>query len=361
MPTRRVIPLDDHYKDAVLALLRGAHGEAIADWQERMWHWKIKGNPARSADQQYQVGMVEEGKLLGAITMMPLRVKIGSVIHGAAILLDVVVAPSTQRHGIIGAAPRIAREVVRISPTLTYGVVDERNRKLWERIWGHDALIRVCRRRHRVLALAPVLRRKSSVAPWLANIADVGYRIFSAATDGVAALRGPHDVEVRPVDKVDFSFDALWDWAAPSHPNLMVRDRQFLQWRFEELPDRRYTILGAYRAGRLVGYAVLRLVEEGALRKALIVDLFTHRDETGIFRKLLAAASAEARRQGAVSVAILASDEPPQRRAMRLALFFGDSRSAFMIGHSNTLAIAEYCDTSKWWVTLADADIEIAY
>jgi hypothetical protein len=46
---------------------------------------------------------------------------------------------------------------------------------------------------------------------------------------------------------------------------------------------------------------------------------------------------------------------------MRRLLFFANKHGAFMIGHSNTLGIPEYCDSRKWWVTLADADLEIAY
>jgi GNAT superfamily N-acetyltransferase len=359
--TRRLVRLGDEHKDAMLALLRGAHGESVGDWQKDIWNWKIKDNPARLADQQYQIGMVENDELLGAMTMMPLRVKIGDEIRDAAILLDVVVSPRVQRQGIATTAPRILQEAVRISPTFTYGVAEERMRRVWERIWGHDGLIRVCNRYHRILALAPVLRAKLALSPPLAVVLGAGYQAFAAVADRLAAWRGPHDIEVKQVAAVDQAFDALWTWAGPSHTNLMVRDQRFVRWRFELLPNRRYTILGAYRKDVLVGYAVLRLLEEGGLRKALIVDLFTHRRETGIARKLLVAATTEARRRGAATVSLLEVPERGMQQNLRLSLYFAEKRAAFMCGHSNTLALPDYCDGGKWWITLADADLEIAY
>jgi len=358
-PSRRLIPLDDGHKAAVLALIREAHGAAVASWHDAVWDWKIKDNPAFRPDQQYHIGLVENDRLVGAIAMMPVRMKIGDSVVAAAIPLDNVVSPLVPHHGIAGAALKIGGEVVRVSPKLIYGAVDERNRKLWRRIFGHEPLIGGFHRRHLALSLAPILSTRFKLPAPLAMAGGAIYRVAVATALQIAYWRWPRDIRVAPVAELNDAFDALWAWAAPSYANIMVRDREFLQWRFERLPNRRFTILRGERSGRTVGYAILRFFEEDGLRKAVIVDLFTHAGEQGIFRALLTAAVAEAQRQGAAMVSMLESGHDGLRREARRLLFLKDKRHVCMIAHSNTFPVEKYCDAAKWWFTLADADLDL--
>ena len=62
---------------------------------------------------------------------------------------------------------------------------------------------------------------------------------------------------VRRATSFDESFDRLWKRLSSSFAMAVVRDRQFLQWRYREKPGTRYTILTLEREGELLGYAVL--------------------------------------------------------------------------------------------------------
>jgi hypothetical protein len=351
--------LTDDHKDAVLSLIRDAHGEAVASWHKTVWNWKIETNPAYSADRHYRIGLIEDEKLVGAISLMPSWVKVGSTVHRAASTFGLVISSAMAEGGILENLLSICDEAVRLSPDLLYGNADERMTKVWEWSFGRDGVIGDYHRCHRVLALAPVLRARYSFGPLVRMLAAGAYAVVTTIVDAYAALRVSGDIEVRPVGAFDDSFEALWKRASSSHPNIVVRDRAFLNWRLRSLPCRDHVVLGAYRSGELQGYTALRFVEEGSLRKALIVDLFMHRDEHEIFRALLSASVTEARRQKATVISMLEVRQPELAREMRSLLFFKDKRSVWIAVNSTVLAPAEYDKSAQWWITLADTDLDL--
>jgi hypothetical protein len=84
------------------------------------------------------------------------------------------------------------------------------------------------------------------------------------------------DIKIVEIREFDRSFDMLWTEASRDYDFVFLRDSNTLNWRFCSAPFA-YRKLAIYRAGRLVGYIVIRdSIENGTV---FIADYFFLRGE----------------------------------------------------------------------------------
>ncbi len=84
--------------------------------------------------------------------------------------------------------------------------------------------------------------------------------------------RAPRGTTVELLESFDSEADRLWDSVAPGYRVAMVRDSEYLNWRYVANPDR-YTCLALRRGGRLVGIVVLTETIRRGVRVGEVVDL----------------------------------------------------------------------------------------
>lgn len=73
---------------------------------------------------------------------------------------------------------------------------------------------------------------------------------------------------LRPLAWDDARLDRLWQRRAPDHPLTLIRDRDYLHWRYAGNPFHVYRLLGLSLAGRLIGWVVTRREEA----RLLVID-----------------------------------------------------------------------------------------
>jgi hypothetical protein len=61
---------------------------------------------------------------------------------------------------------------------------------------------------------------------------------------------------------------------------MLARDRAYLDWRYVKRPDADYTIYISEKGDQLVGYIVLRSIEDNKLKTGFIMDLFTNTEDS---------------------------------------------------------------------------------
>ena len=77
----------------------------------------------------------------------------------------------------------------------------------------------------------------------------------------------------RPLAWDDPRLDGLWARLAPGFALALIRDRDYLRWRYATHPARRYELMGLHLAGRLLGWAVTQRNNE----QLQVVDLLVSR------------------------------------------------------------------------------------
>jgi predicted N-acetyltransferase YhbS len=90
-----------------------------------------------------------------------------------------------------------------------------------------------------------------------------------------------HLLDIMEDKGFDEAYDRFWEKVRTKYNLMIVRDRAFLQWRFIEIPYRKYTILSARRGRDILGYAVLRQAEIRKTEVGMIADLLVLPGEEG--------------------------------------------------------------------------------
>jgi len=96
--------------------------------------------------------------------------------------------------------------------------------------------------------------------------------------------------QVREVKEIDERFDYLWKQASSLHEIMLVRDRAYLNWRYVKKPDADYTIYISENDNQLLGYVVLRNLEDNGLRIGWIADMLTSSKDSPASMDLIAEA-----------------------------------------------------------------------
>ena len=114
-------------------------------------------------------------------------------------------------------------------------------------------------------------------------------------TKGVSALKS--NLLCHEIESFDARFDELWNKTAGTNRIAIVRNQDYLNWRYSHHPSRRHRILCAESNGALMGYVILL---PGQVVR--IMDLLAINRETADF--LIRSAVAYASRQGSAMVAV---------------------------------------------------------
>jgi len=87
------------------------------------------------------------------------------------------------------------------------------------------------------------------------------------------------NIEFRPIENFGDEINELWEQAKNNLTVALKRSPEFLNWRYIERPDHKYYCFGAYVNGKLCGYSVLKLYQEGEIQRGHIVDLFASQED----------------------------------------------------------------------------------
>jgi hypothetical protein len=85
-------------------------------------------------------------------------------------------------------------------------------------------------------------------------------------------------LQFRPIQRFDNDVDELWDKEKDAFEVSVIRDAAFLNWRYLQRPDQKYSAFGAYEHNVLVGYVILKLYRDDKILKGHIIDIFSLSD-----------------------------------------------------------------------------------
>lgn len=314
---RRWAPADAAPLDA---LYGDAFGAAAREGFARRRRWQYLDNPW-AARPDLLVACGPSGELVGQTGGIPTPLQIGGLSVAAAWGADTVVHPDWRRRGIAGA-------------------LVER----WAVDGGHDL----------ALGLGPAQAQQRMLQ-------SHGYRVIGALVGLVRPGGMPSPpmastgLTIAPLALDDPAVDAVWARVGPRREAGVIRDRRWLGWRYAACPSPTYDAFGAYRAGGLVGWVVLRTTPRmgGA---TLVVDWLYPADAPYVFDGMLSHAHRWGRARGADGMFAYATDA---RAIARLRAAGFDERPDFavpvLVGGPAADALS-WPPIGRWHLTLGDGD-----
>ena len=111
--------------------------------------------------------------------------------------------------------------------------------------------------RYKDIFMQPLIERK------LEETSDISLNSF------------PPALEFKKIEKFNDSINVLWDEVKNYFETIVIRNADFLNWRYIGRQDVLYYVFGAYDKDSLVGYCVLKLYREDRILRGHFIDLFT--------------------------------------------------------------------------------------
>ena len=354
-PTWDAVPYTPDLAQEVLALCRRTWGDVeIADASYHRWQYQE--NPAGPA----LAALARErstGALVGQFGAVPLRISVDGETRIAALALNVVTDAPYRRRGVFVRLAGAADErMADAGVTFAFAMPNENSFPGFVRRLGYGhvgdvpLLVRPLNVRRIVAQRTPL--------PGLGVIAGVLARpLVPPLPSAVSSVQG---VAVTPVEQFDKAFDAFWERIRGRQRVMVVRDATYLDWRFRQIPLRRYECLQAAVDGKLAGYIVLRVAEIAGLQGGLIVDFVVDPPPAGerAGRALLAQTTARFAGEELDLLASLMLPHAPEYGLLRRAGFWPLPRpllpQRFRLVARNG---PEVHDLRHWFLTMGDYDV----
>jgi hypothetical protein len=265
--------------------------------------WQFLDNPhAGAVSDALPMWIAVDGDLVvGAIGVQMASLHLRGADVPAGWVVDVMVRPSHRGGGL---GHRIHAAVAADVPVLVTLTMAEATRRIAERA----GCVTLGEGRQYCRLGTPFARdvqayllNRTQYRPWARRLASAACNLGGhvAAAPAVRlmrrrrALRLDAGVQVDEVSSFGADIDEMWDAARRDYGAVFCRSSSHLNWRFGSPPDLVYRRFVARRAGRTVGYSVLRMCLPVELRGGIIADLFCVRDDHDARATLIAHAVQE--------------------------------------------------------------------
>ena len=210
----------------------------------------------------------------------------------------------------------------------------------------------------RVLDAGPLVENFAH-SPLLASIAGAASTALRIASSPLRRARGT----VVRLDAFDERVDRLWERARRPTNAMIVRNHQYLNWRYCRRPDATYNLYAVERGSELDGFLVARPTTYRGMRWGYLVDFLAPQNAREVMASLVDAALDDFRRAGLTAVTCYATDPAARGALYRAGFFPAPQRSpiGFMRRMSPKRAdLAKFTELKLWYLTAGDGDLEMA-
>jgi predicted N-acetyltransferase YhbS len=299
-------------REAALALSQRAFGTLLPD-AKALWSWQFL-EPAWGKRMYYFVA--DSGsRLIGQSAAWPVQVQHQHRTVLGLLSVSSSVDPEFNGRGVFPALARRLFTDAESEAPLVFGFPNQQAAPVY---YGRLNFVEL---RPLPLLVLPLGKLRRVLATWKPRLKPVA-ALFEAASpllrlaawvaSAVAEARG---AQVVPLTRFEAWSDELWASLAPELGTCIVRNAQYLQWRYchSPFPYARYQL---QRHGRAVGFAVSRLVPWRGGSLAHLMELMVPRHDYAGARALVGRVILDAMSAGASAICAIATARHPHRAAM---------------------------------------------
>lgn len=318
------------------------------------YEWKCSKNPL----QQGQMWLAEDGDSLVAIkNVTPKAMKVLGVVIKAGEMGDSFTHPNYQRQGIFTTLSKVAREAaLNEGISLIYNTPNKRtSMPAYIRKLNHvPAPVTV---RDLVLPLdsKQLLTRKLGIAQFAVPLSAIMGTFFRVVFRFGMRGRDRGGTSVESLSAFPADINALWERVSKYYDVILVRTKEYLEWRYVSNPDTYSVLIARSRNGAIEGYMVTKLGCFGDTLAGFLADFVTVETDPRIFRTLLASAVEDFRRRKVEIVRTWAVRGSFYDKILFQAGFLPYGRVPLLC-FNNEVGSEAVGRAHKWHFTLGDTD-----
>lgn len=343
---------------AILKLTEAIYGEVLdKDRWMRWWNWRYKDCPSGAP-----IIWVAEfnGRLAGQYLITRVKIKIGNEVITGSQSESTMTHPDYQRQGIFEAlAQKTYEEAGQKGIHIVYGFPNEYSypgfiRKLgWFDVGAQSAMLKP-------LNLENILRKYITNRCLLRTCTVSANFIIKT----LYRTRNTPKVDGLTITRV-LSFDErindLWEKVSKDYKIIVVRDKEYLNWRYVDVPGVDYAIYLAEKGGQILGYTVLKCERQFGLKVGRIFELIVPLGQQAVAQSLIQKAIKFFREEKADFVVYRIIGNKAHCKAVSRCGFIYSrfiSRKTRFVARPNTPKVPETFlrDPGHWFVQTGDSD-----
>jgi GNAT superfamily N-acetyltransferase len=342
-------------EEGILELCKAVYPSRTYDREQwmRWWRWLYKENPVGLA----RIWVAEDnGKIVGHYPLVFMMLKAGNQLAKASQNIDQMTHPDYRYQGIASRLGKMAlREAEREGVHITIGFANQASYVVDVRAGWFDVAARQIV--FKALSWGNTLKLRISNR-LLSKLGAIGGNILSSVfyrSEKAPALEG---VRITQISSFDERIDELWARVSNNYPVMVVRNKEYLNWRYAAIPDVHYSIYIAEKEGDIHGYLVLRCVQQGGTKTGIIFDILATSQQ--IYQCLISQAMAQCELEKADTIYGLMIADKTVSTAFRKNGFLSfpflkDGR--FIVYSSSPHVSKEFlAEPKNWFVQIGDSD-----
>lgn len=335
--------------DAITQFNKDLSGEGFSP---SYWRWKYLQNPAGAAT----VALASDGsRIVGSLGVQRVRIKVGSKEITAGHVVDIKILDEYRKDGLLYFLAKHAYEEFIDSKKgeMLFGFGPEVTTKLATKFSGFYEVGPV-NKMVKIVDPTPQINNKMKV-PFVGNLAGAVMRNYIITREKLRAKRD--GLSIHEVQECDSRFDALWSQAAKKEI-MIIRDCNYLTWRYVECPVTHYKILAAEKDNVLQGYIIIYTIKKNGLTRGIIADFAILPGAAESGEILFARAILYLYSKGAVIVSSWFPKDTFVSPVLKRIAFVKRPSYNYLVARSLTEGISQEFirDEDNWYYTIGDSD-----
>lgn len=343
----------------IITLAKNAFGKNLLPEKHlsEFWDWEFHQNP--SGDAQIWVAD-DNGNVVGHYAIIPVRLQIGGIIHTAGLVVDVITHSAYRYQGMFTELGRTALKDAGAEHIpfcmgfpmegSTATIVLPGHFKVgWFIAFTIPVFVRP-------LNFESIVRKLLG-NKYLARLAGLFGSLWERLQSLIGVDASTDSLEFLVTTSFPKKIDKFWEDASKDYEIIGVRDFQWLNYRFTNVPGREYRIIIAQKNSKILGYIILREMPRMNLQFGLIVDILTYRRDHHTRWILLAKAVEYFKMKGVDLVGCMIQDDEYQQDLKALG-FIKSLEKYYFIIHLNTNQFERevIAVPKKWFISWGDLD-----
>jgi len=242
---------------------------------EAFFKWQYIDTPAGRAI--IWLAIDDKCKIIGQVCFLPIRVKLKDEDVLGAYALNILVDSASRNKGIFAVLARKAFDEMQNSNIkVVYGFPNKFAYPTWIKRTSFKDL-GVIPDLIKIININRFVRKKISNG-LIRTLISLIYKVFLLSLH----KNKPKDLQVQRIEEFNDNFNASWTLQSKDYKNMIVRSKDYLNWRYFYCPTRKYEVFCCKNnKNEIQGYVVLRIISEGGLNVGWIVDIFSGISKSG--------------------------------------------------------------------------------
>jgi hypothetical protein len=320
------------------------------------WEWKYFQNPAGEHMMYVAIEPIES-KIVGEIGTIPIKTQIQGKDTLATQVVDIVILPKYQKRGPFFQLERLSREEnIKRLILMSYAVSIKRTYKISTKVLKFKGVSPIMRHT-KIIDPGPFIYKKIKVRP-LANLLGGIGRFFMRSMQRLKDHKMvSKKYEFEDIRHFDSRFDEFWKRESQNYEIIIVRDSEYLNWRYIRNPIENYKIFCVKDTGTIRGFIVLNIFEQEGIRRGRIADIFIEKHNTDVYNTLLNKALDYFFSERVAIVSTWAGDEWFSSMFEKSGFSKGETPHDLIVrSYDDDIKYDYIADRKNWYLTMGDSD-----